>query len=75
MISAAHQAAVLAQGSSDGFELSYVAYGIGGMLFGALIGGLLGGMKGRTVLGAVLGALLGCIGWVIVLLLPKKALR
>lgn len=74
MLALLDQAATVAQTGSDGFELFYVAYGVAGMLFGALIGGLLGGMKGRTALGAVLGALLGCIGWVIVLLLPKKRL-
>lgn len=43
-----------------------------GMLVSGGIGAAIGSSKNRTGLGFVLGLLLGCLGWIIVLLLPRK---
>lgn len=36
------------------------------------IGAAIGSSKNRMGLGFVLGALLGCLGWIIMLFLPRK---
>lgn len=43
-----------------------------GMVIGGLVGYLIGNSKGRPGLGVILGALLGCLGWVIMLIVPRK---
>jgi hypothetical protein len=36
------------------------------------IGAAIGSSKNRAGLGFVLGLLLGCLGWIIILLIPRK---
>ncbi len=43
-----------------------------GIVIGAAVGYWIGGKKGRPVLGLVLGALFTLIGWIIMLIIPKK---
>ncbi len=43
-----------------------------GIVIGAIVGYWLGGKKGRPVLGLALGAVLTLIGWIIILVIPKK---
>lgn len=63
---------VLAGSSSDSGMTYSPGYLVIGLVVGGGVGALIGSTKGRTGLGAILGALLGCIGWIIVLVLPKK---
>lgn len=42
------------------------------LLISGGIGAAIGSSKNRMGLGFVLGALLGCIGWIIMLFLPRK---
>ena len=51
---------------------SYVPRLLIGVVIGALVGGVIGNNKNRVGLGVVLGAILGCIGWIIMLVIPKK---
>ena len=53
---------------------SQVISSIVGLIIGVGIGYLLGQRRGRPQLGALLG-LLGCLGWVIILLIPKDKTR
>lgn len=49
-----------------------VAASVIGFLVGGLIGWLIGNSRGYPLAGFLLGGFCGCIGWIIVLLLPKK---
>jgi hypothetical protein len=55
-----------AQGSLSTGQLFVVLLVSGG------IGAAIGSSKNRTGLGFVLGLLLGCLGWIIMLLIPRK---
>lgn len=46
--------------------------GIFWLVVGALIGYVIGNSKNRPFLGFILGLLLGCIGWIIMLIIPRK---
>ena len=45
-----------------------------GMFIGGLVGYFIGKSKNRVGLGVILGALLGCLGWIIMLIVPRKDL-
>ena len=42
------------------------------LIIGGGIGAAIGDTKGRAGLGFVLGAVLGCLGWLIIVLIPKR---
>ena len=58
----------------DNYEInqSHIFGSLFWVIVGCLVGYLIGRSKNRPLVGFLLGFFLGCIGWIIMLFIPKK---
>lgn len=64
---------LFAQTTNDSMSVGAVfGASLFGMFIGGLVGYLIGKSRDRAGLGIILGALLGCLGWIILLIIPRK---